>query len=145
MHMKTIHRIKAVLQNGEVAVEGATACIDRASGAGQGHAVASQVATDLIPIGRFAEDATGNGTRLVEIELFNPRRIHWFANDTGAPVDASDMLGPAYFTAPDEVGVPVDPSGHSLAGRVWVIEATRVGIETADSIGLQGPEGPPGP
>lgn len=144
MHMKTIHRIKAVLQSGEVAVEGATACIDRAAGAGQGQAVASQVATDLIPVGRFVEDVTGNGTRLVEIELFNPKRIHWFANDTTAAVDASDLLGPCYFTAPDEVGVPADPSTYSLAGRVWVIDGTRIGIETADAIGLQGPEGPPG-
>lgn len=145
MHMKTIHKIKAVLQNGEVAVDGAAACIDRAAGGGQGQAVASQVATDLIPIGRFCEDLTGNGTKLVEIELFNPKRVHWFANDTTAPVDATDLLGPCYFTAADEVGVPADPSTTSLAGRVWVIDGTRVGVETADAIGLTGPQGPAGP
>lgn len=141
MHMKTIHKIRVVLQNGEVAVEGAAACIDRAAGGGQGQAVASQVATNLIPVGRFTEDVTGNGTRTVEIELFNPKRIAWFANDTGAAVDAADLLGPCYFTAADEVGVPADPSTYSLAGRVWVVEPTRIGIETADAIGLQGPPG----
>lgn len=141
MHMKTIHKIKAILQNGETAVDGACACIDRASGGGQGQAVASQVATDLIPIGRFCEDLVGNGVKLVEIELFNPKRVHWFANDSGSPVQAADLLGPCYFTAADEVGTPNDPSTMSLAGRAWVIEASRVGVETADAIGLTGPAG----
>lgn len=141
MHFKTVHMIKVALHSGEVATEGAAACIDRDAGASQGKAVASQVATNLIPIGRFAEDLTGNGTRTVKIELFNPKRIHFFANSSASPVDAGDMLGPAYFTAAGEVGVPGDPSALSLAGRVWIVEPGRIGIETADAIGLQGPAG----
>jgi hypothetical protein len=103
--------------------------------------VPAAVDTNLIPVGRFCEDMTGDGTALVEVELFTPKRIHFFANDGTNPVDATDVLGPAYFTDANEVGVPADPSTYSLAGRVWIVETSRVGIETADSIGLQGPPG----
>lgn len=144
MSFKTIHKIKVVLANSEVAVQGATACIDRGAGASQGQAVTAQVATDLIPIGRFAEDMTGNGTDLIEIELFTPKKVHFFLNDGSAAVDATDILGPCYFTDANEVGVPADPSTYSLAGRVWIVETGRIGIETADAIGLQGPQGEPG-
>jgi hypothetical protein len=144
MAFKTIHKIKAVLANSEVAVQGATACIDRGAGASQGQAVAAQEAPDLIPIGQFAEDMTGDGSDLVEIELFHGKKVHFFLNDDTDAVDATDLLGPAYFVDGGAVGVPGDTSNHSLAGRVWVIESGRIGIETADSIGLQGPQGEQG-
>lgn len=144
MNYKTIHKAKFVLANSAEAVEGMPACIDRTAGSTQGQCVPAAIDTNLIPIGRFTEDLTGDGSAEVEVELFNPKRIHFFANDGTAPVDATDILGPAYFTDANEVGVPADPSTYSLAGRVWVVESSRVGVETADAIGLQGPQGEPG-
>lgn len=128
---KTIHKMKVALANSALAVDGAPACIDRTAGATQGQAVPAAIDTNLIPVGRFCESMTGNGTNLVEIELFNPKRVHFFANDGTAPVDVTDILGPCYFTDSSEVGVPTDPSTYSLAGRVWVVESSRIGVETA--------------
>lgn len=137
MNFKVIHNASFILANSEEVEKGDVACIDLASG----QAVLAQEAADLIPVGRFDEAMTGNGTALVKVALFSPKRIHFFAQDGDDPVAVGDTLGPCYFTGANTVGVPSDTSGVSMAGRVWIVEATRVGVETADSIGLQGAAG----
>lgn len=139
MNYKIINQAEFVLGNAEVAVKGALACIDRASG----ECVVGQDAVDtLIPVGRFAEDKTGDGSELVKVDLFEQKKLHFFVNDATTPVDVTDTLGPVYVK--DGFTVSGDGTGRSVAGRAWIIESSRVGIETADSIGLQGPQGEPG-
>ncbi|MBN8609655.1 MAG: hypothetical protein J0L92_03675 [Deltaproteobacteria bacterium] len=144
MGHKIISKLRVVLANSAVAIQGAPACIDRTAGSTQGQAVPSAVDTNLLPVGRFTESLTGDGTKTVEIELFNPKRIHFFTNAGSNTVDATDIGGPCYWSAAGVVAVPADVSGSSMAGRVWIVEGAsgaRVGIETADAIGLQGPPG----
>lgn len=139
MNHKHVNQLRFVLGDTEEAVEGAVACIDRADGM----CVPGQDASEtLIPVGRFAEDMTGDGVETVLVNLFHSKRLHFMTNDATTPVDVTDTLGPVYLK--DGFTVSGDGTGRSVAGRAWIIEAGRVGIETADSIGLQGPQGEPG-
>ncbi|HSC88277.1 MAG TPA: hypothetical protein VLC09_13435 [Polyangiaceae bacterium] len=131
--------VEKVLQNTEVAEKGHCACVDLTTG----EIVAGQSAEDLIPLGTFDQNLTGNGTKKVRVRLFKEVILHRFDND-GSPnaLAESDFLKPCYLK--DTKTVSALATNRSVAGRVWAVTSAGVLIEPAISIGVQGPQGEPG-
>ena len=115
------------LANAEVAEKGKLACIDTAN---NGVIVAGKAATGLIPIGLFMENLTGDGTTEVQIMFFREIRAVWWDNDSGTPVDSTDR-GQLCFILDDET-VTMDGTGHSNAGMVLKVDATKGVLVHAD-------------
>lgn len=108
-----ISRIKVALVAAGVAEKGQVACIDSVDG----KAKVAAVSATLVPIGYFEESFTGDGTRLIAIELFEEITVHYLtASGTGTPV-AADLLKVVYLRTSPEVSTT--SAGSSVAGRFW--------------------------
>lgn len=130
---------EARLASGEVAERGHMACLDLSNGT----VVVGQTDPNLLPCGYFDEDKTGNGTLTVRVRFFGEKELHRWTNDANPnDVQASD-LGNVCFIK-DSRTVSMLGTGRSVAGRIWGVTSAGVLVEMADTLGLQGPEGPPG-
>lgn len=121
----------------EVAVKGHVACIDLATGL----VVSGQASTTLLPIGLFAENMTGDGTKKVNVRLFEEIKGFWLDNDS-APnaVDAGDVGNSCYLK--DSTTVSMLSTGRSLAGRVLAVDSS--GVLVQGGMGITGPAGAAG-
>lgn len=81
-----------------------------------------RLGASLMVIGRFAEtiDAT-TVTKLVNVNLGMEIEVEWWAN-AGAVV-AADIGTLAYVA--DDQSVSADPTGGSVAGLIWAVDAAR--------------------
>lgn len=122
------------LTNLEVAEKGKLACIDTSTGL----VVKGKTSTTLLPIGYFYESKTGDGVALVQIKLFREVRLHWWDNDSGTPVVATDLGDECYIK--DDATVTMDSTGASKAGRVWAVSATH-GVLVEAGPAVAGPTG----
>jgi hypothetical protein len=114
-------RFRRILKSGAVAEKGQIACIDTADGA----LVATSVATTLVPIGYFTDSFTGDGVKVMEVQLFAEITVQKLpASGTGAPVDA-DVGKVVYVHAASAVSTT--STGASVAGRLW-------GVDSADGL-----------
>jgi hypothetical protein len=124
---------EGVLTNLVAVEKGKLACIDTATGLLTNGATSAT----LRPIGYWDEDLTGDGSATVRVRLFHEIRVHWFDNDTGTAVVATDLGNLCYIL--DETTVTGDPTGASAAGRVWAVDTTNgvavemIGFDAAES------------
>ncbi len=108
------------LKVGTKGYKGARAALDLATG----KVVPATSATNLLPIGVFAEtiDAT-SAAAPITVDLEREIQLEWFANATaGAAIAATDVGNLAYMV--DDQTVGITPTG-SVAGRIWAYDATK--------------------
>lgn len=134
---KTFKTIKVILATSEVAVKGNLAAIDTSDGLAYDCSTAS---TTLLPIGRFAEALTGDGTATVLIDLFEETTAHAFVNDT-APnnVTIANLWGSVYIKDETTVSTSSGGSTRSVAGRVIAIENSLIYVQAG--LAVTGPSG----
>jgi hypothetical protein len=113
-------RFRGVLANAKVAVKGEVACLDKSAAAGA-KIVPAEAQTDLVPIGYFESDLTGDGTTKISVRLFKEITLHRFANDSGTAVAAGHVGQDCYFS--DSKTVSMDATSRSIAGRVWDVDS----------------------
>lgn len=127
-----------VLGNAEVAEDGHMACFDTSTG----DVVAGKASTTLIPFGWFAESMTGDGTKKINIRLFSEVDLAWWDNaDAPNAVEAADIGSSCYVL--DSHTVTADATGHSIAGRVLAVHATK-GVLVQAGLAVTGPSGSSG-
>jgi len=127
------HQFK--LANGEVAEKGKLACGDTSTG----KVVAGKASTTLIPIGWFLEDLTGDGTKLVNVELFQEIRAAWWDNDTdGTPAVEADTFNEIYIL--NDTTMTMDATGHSKGGRILGVDSVK-GVLVLAGNAVTGPTG----
>jgi hypothetical protein len=134
---KTYKTIKVILATSEVAVRGNLAAIDTTDGLVYD---ASSASTTLMPIGRFAEAKTGDGTATVLIDLFEETIAHAWVNDT-APnnVTIANLWGSVYIKDQTTVSTSSGGSTRSVAGRVIAIENSLIYVQAG--LAVTGPSG----
>lgn len=131
---QVLTRLERLLKSGEVAVQGEVACIDL----GDGALVPGSVATDLLPIGYFESNATGDGTLTVFVTLFSPVTVAAMISSGTGPV-ADDDVGNVCYLHNASSNVSMTSTGKSVAGRVWAVSGTTVWVQMAGtSMGIQG-------
>lgn len=121
-----------------VAVEkGEMACIDTATGL----LTKGAASLTLKAIGYFDESGTGDDETLFRVELFEGFWGHWWDNDSGTAVVATDLGSPCWIK--DDRTVSGDSTGRSPAGIVWgvdTLEGVLVAMDTPMSGDVE-PEG----
>lgn len=134
---KTFKTLRVILATGQVAVKGNLAVVKLSDGLA--YAV-SAVATDQMPIGRFAEAATGDGTLTVLIDLFEETIAHAWNNDS-APnnVTIANLWGEVYIKDGTTVSTSSGGSTRSKAGRVIAIENSLIYVQAG--LAVTGPSG----
>lgn len=134
---KTFRTLKVILATGQVAVQGNLAVVDTADGLA--YAV-SAVSTTQMPIGRFAEAMTGDGTATVLIDLFEETIAHAWTNDS-APnnVTIANLWGEVYIKDGTTVSTSSGGSTRSKAGRVIAIENSLIYVQAG--LAVTGPSG----
>lgn len=134
---KSYKTIKVILASGQVAVKGNIAVINTADGLAYSAAAA---ATTYLPIGRFAEAGTGDGTATFLIDLFEEVWSHAFVNDT-APnnVTIANLWSEVYIKDQTTVSTSDGGGTRSKAGRVIAIEGGRIYIQAG--VAVTGPSG----
>lgn len=134
---KTFKTIKVILASAEVAVKGNLAAIDTSDGLAYDCDTES---TTFLPIGRFAEAKTGDGTVTVLIDLFEETRCHAWVNDT-APnnVTIANLWGSVYIKNSTTVSTSSNGSARSVAGRVIAIENSLIYVQAG--LAVTGPSG----
>lgn len=133
--IRTVGTIRVTPATGEVCERGKRAHGNTANGLAYADPAAI---TTLIPIGYWTEDVTGDGTITTLVELFEEVRLDGWVNDE-APndVQAGDVFTEVYLK--DEVTVTTDATGHSKAGRVFLIEDGFVYLQ--QGLAVSGPTG----
>ena len=117
---KTLKTLRVTLASGEAAVTGRRAHVSTDDGLcyadPDGH-------TDLLPIGRFMETFTGNGSRTTVINLFEEILVHGWRNDA-APnaVQATDLFQEVFLADGTTVSTSDDGGTRSSGGRAILIE-----------------------
>lgn len=104
---------------GNKAWKGGIACLDLSTGKVEpGHAE-----TDLFVIGTFAEtvDATA-AEKQVNVNFGMEIEVEWFDNSLSNAVAAANVGSLCYVE--DDQTVTTSPTGASIAGRVWAVNAT---------------------
>lgn len=109
-----------VLTNAVAVEKGEMVCLDTSTA---GEVTKGAVSATLRPIGYADSDLTGDGTLKLRIQLFKEIRLHWWDNDTGTAVAATDIGDVCYIE--DDRTVTAATTGRSIAGRVWGIDATN--------------------
>lgn len=134
---KTYSTIKAILANAEVAVKGNLAAVDTSDGLVYD---CSSASTTLMPIGRFAEAMTGDGSAEVLIDLFEETVAHAWNNDS-APnnVTIANLWGSVYIKDQNTVSTSDGGSARSVAGRVIAVESGFVWVQAG--LAVTGPSG----
>lgn len=116
--------LRIILTATVVAERGHVACIDTATG----RLVRAGDSETLLPIGYFGENATGDGSTRVLVELFEPMTLQYFPSDA-APnhVTEANIGDLVYFT--DDSVVSTLATDRSVAGRVFA-------VDTIDGVGV---------
>lgn len=127
-----------VLTNGVQAEQGKLACGDTATGL----VTKGGASTTLIPLGWFAEDKLGDGTKKVSVRLFQEADLAWWDN-AAAPnaVEAADRFNECYILS--DTSVTMDATGRSKAGRVLAVDAAK-GVLVQAGVAVTGPTGSSG-
>lgn len=116
----TFNRHKIKMGANFKALKGTHAAI-ALSGGNEGYAVAGAAAADLLACGRFNEtvDNVGGAAGAKRVEIDFGREIYCFRwlNDTGSPIDLTDVGHPVYFK--DNNTVTASSVGTSVAGTFW--------------------------
>jgi hypothetical protein len=124
-------RKEFLLASGNIAFKNGIACGDLSTGKVEpGHEE-----TDLLMLGVFAESANATaGDVLVNVDLIREIEVEWWANATaGDAVVATDVFNLCYVL--DDQTVTRTPTGHSVAGRVWAVHATKgVAVEKLQAV-----------
>jgi hypothetical protein len=124
-------RKQFTLASGNVAFKNGIACLDLSTGKVEpGHAE-----TDLLVIGKFAEnvDATAADT-LVDVDLGKEIEVEYWANAEGGDACAATDVGSLCYVLDDQT-VTITPTAHSVAGRIWAVDATRgVAVERLQAV-----------
>jgi hypothetical protein len=69
----------------------------------------------------------------INVDLIDELRLHWVTNGTSSDaVQATDVGKHCYWL--DDQTVSILPTGHTLAGRIWAVDATK-GVLVQKSIG----------
>lgn len=92
--------------------------------------------SDAYSLGSACESYSyANGDRAVQVELDNPVRLEWFANDGNIAI-ATDFRAKCYFSDGATV-TKTDASGgvnYAYAGIIWAVDAARgVGVQRASA------------
>jgi hypothetical protein len=126
-----------VLTNAKVAQKGHLACLDLSTG----EVVPGEEQTDLLAIGWFTENKTGDGTLKVRVRLTDEVKAFWLANDS-APNDvaASDRGNTCYIKDSETVSMDSNSSARSIAGRVLDVDSTK-GVLVQFGAAVTGPAG----
>jgi hypothetical protein len=134
---KSFKTIRVILASAEVAVKGNLAAIDTSDGLAYDCSTAS---TTLLPIGRFAEALTGDGSTTVLIDLFEETWAHAWNNDT-APnnVTIANLWGSVYIKDQTTVSTSNGGGTRSVAGRVIAIESGLIYVQAG--VAVTGPSG----
>jgi hypothetical protein len=102
---------------------GGAAVIDTATG----FVTKAQAGTTFRTIGRFAQTKTNAGaagSTKVNVRLAKEVMLEWFANGTDADaIVAADITKPCYWL--DDQTVSIVSTGHSLAGLIYDVDATK--------------------
>lgn len=110
-----------VLTNAVQAEQGKLACLDTSTGL----VTKGGASTTLLPLGLFAEDLLGDGTKKVNVRLFEEIEVEWFDNSAGDAVDAADV-GSDVFIEDDVTVAATDAGGTlSVAGRCLAVDADK--------------------
>lgn len=93
-----------------------------------GYVTKASASTTLKAIGTFAEDVDNSGGAAgdlsVNVKLAGEVITYRFANGTGGDeIVTADVGKPCYFL--DDQTVTIVPTGHSVAGIVWDVDATK--------------------
>jgi len=109
------------LASGKIAYQGGIACLDRSTG----KVVPGAASSTLVMIGTFTEDVDASAAdALVNVDLIREITVRWYANAAGGDaVGAADIGKDCYLL--DDATVTITGAAHSLAGRVWAVDATR--------------------
>lgn len=110
------------------------ACVDTTTG----KLTNGGTSTTLLPIGYFRDAATGDGTTVVTVDLFDNVVCHFFDNDTGSPVAADDIGSTCYIK--DTGTVSMDSTGRSIAGIVFQVDSI-LGVGVLFNLGARGATG----
>jgi hypothetical protein len=126
-----IHQtLRIALTNAAVAVRGEMACIDTATGL----LVPAATSTTLLPIGYFGQDAVGDGTTKVLVELFGPVRLDYFTSAGAGGAIAEDDIGKLCYVE-DGGLVTLDSTGASIAGRILRVDPIDgIGVRMTDGL-----------
>lgn len=132
--------LSITLTNLAVAVKGELACLDTTTG----EVTVGGTSTTLLPIGKFYENKTGDGSATVKVRLFREINLFWWDNDA-APnnVVASDVGNEVYIVDGRTVSTSSAGSTRSKAGRVWAVSDTR-GVLIEAGAAVTGPTGASG-
>lgn len=124
-----------VLTTAKVAYRGNLACLDLSTG----EVVPGEEQTDLIPIGWFTENLTGDGVKKVNVRLFEETVGAWWANDSNPnDVQASDVGNVCYIKS--ATAVSMDATARSSAGRVLAVDSVK-GVLVQAGFAVTGPAG----
>ena len=123
-----------VLTNAVQAEQGKMACLDTSTG----KVTKGAVSTTLVPIGWFAEDLLGDGTKKVNVRLFQELELGWWDNGGPTPAVATDVGNECYIH--DDVTVTMTSTGRSKAGRILAIDSTK-GVLVQAGFAVTGPTG----
>ena len=117
---KTFKTLRVTLASGESAVTGNRAHVSTEDGLCYAD---PDMHTDLLPIGRFMETVTGNGSRTTVVDLFEEIVAHGWRNDT-APnaVQASDLFSEVYLVDGTTVSTSDGEGTRSSGGRAIMLE-----------------------
>jgi hypothetical protein len=120
---KVIRRPQLTLLSGQKVYQNTIAAFN-----GTGKIVGPSAATTLLTIGRFVEDydasATGaNADMNCVVDLGRDVNCEAFVNDTVNAVTTASIGNACYLL--DNQTVTIDPTSHSIAGRVWAVDATE--------------------
>ncbi len=114
------------LANSVTAYAGGLCALDTATA---GLVTPAANSTTQILIGVFAEKLVGDGTSKVNVELLRPVKVVWLNNtDSGHTAATTDIGNICYLK--DDLGITMDSTTASKAGRIWDI-ATIDGIAMA--------------
>lgn len=99
--------------------EGGVACWDTSTGL----VAKAAVSTTMIPIGTFVDSKTVASGGTVLVQLFKELNAVWMAN---LAADLCDVAGVLVYLSDDQSVSKTDATNtKSVAGRAWVIDATR--------------------
>lgn len=129
--------VDLALTNAVAVEKGEMACVDTATGL----LTKGAASLTLKPIGYFDESGTGDGSTKFRVELFEGFWGHWWDNDTGTAVVATDFGSACWIK--DDRTVSGSSTGRSPAGIVWgvdTLEGVLVAMDTPMSGDVE-PEG----
>jgi hypothetical protein len=132
-----IEYVDLALTNAVAVEKGEMACVDTATGL----LTKGGTSLTLRPIGYFEESGTGDDETLFRVRLFQGFWGHWWDNDAGTAVVATDFGSPCWIK--DDRTVSGSGTGRSVAGIVWgvdEIEGVLVAMDTPMSGDVE-PEG----